>query len=98
MGGSLSAKNMPVRILISVMRQFSICFTTGLMPDLIFYSLSTMVSRTAMSFTYDFSITLESRLNMFHVEFNSLHFEINCRDISIEELPYTDSELTKFKS
>ena len=53
---------------------------------------------TGNSFTYDFLIISESRLNMFHVEFNSLHFEINCRDISIEELPYTDSELAKYKS
>ena len=53
---------------------------------------------TGNSFTYDFSITSESRLNMFHVEFNSLHFEINGREISIEELPYTNSELAKFKS
>lgn len=53
---------------------------------------------TGNCFTYEFSITSESGLDMFHVEFNSLHFEINCRDISIEELPYTDSELAKFKS
>lgn len=53
---------------------------------------------TGNSFTYDFSITSESRLDMFHVEFNSLHFEINCRDITIEELPYTDFELAKFTS
>ena len=45
---------------------------------------------TGNCFTYDFSITSESRLDMLHVEFNSLHFEINCRDISMEELPYTD--------
>lgn len=49
------------------------------------------------SFAYDFSITSESRLNMFHVEFNSLHFEISCRDITVEELPYSESELAKFK-
>ncbi|MBD5238837.1 MAG: hypothetical protein HDS64_03580 [Bacteroidales bacterium] len=42
---------------------------------------------TGNCFTYEFSITSESRLNMFHVEFNSLHFEINCSDISIEALP-----------
>lgn len=53
---------------------------------------------TGNSFTYNFSITTESRLDMFHVEFDSLHFEINCRDISIEELPYTDSEFAKFES
>ena len=46
---------------------------------------------TGNSFTYDFSIKQEPRLDMFHVEFNSLHFEINCHDIAIEELPYTDS-------
>ena len=53
---------------------------------------------TGNSFTYNFSITTESRLDMFHVEFDSLHFEINCRDISIEELPYTDSNLANSES
>ena len=52
-------------------------------------------------FTYDFSIATESRIDMFQVEFNSRHFEINCRDISIEDchiltlnLPNLNHEVT----
>ena len=42
---------------------------------------------TGNCFTYDFSIATESRLYMFHVEFNSRHFEINCCEIYIEDCP-----------
>ena len=56
---------------------------------------------TGNCFTYDFSIATESRLDMLHVELNSLHFEINCRDISIEDchiltlnLPNLNHEVT----
>ncbi len=51
---------------------------------------------TGNSFAYELRIYKEHRGDLLAVEFNSLHLKVVCRDISIEELPYTDSELAKF--
>lgn len=50
------------------------------------------------SFTYDFSIHKTGRGDLLTVSFNSLHLEVHCRDISVEENPYTEEELKRFKS
>ena len=52
---------------------------------------------TGNSFTYELHIYKEHRGDLLAVEFNSLHLKVVCSDISVEENPYTDEELERFK-
>lgn len=48
------------------------------------------------SFTFDFKICSAGRGDLLLVSFNSLHLEIICRNIQIEEIPYSEEEAKKF--
>ena len=50
------------------------------------------------SFTYELRIYKEHRGDLLAVEFNSLHLKVVCSDIAVEENPYTDEELEKYRT
>lgn len=47
--------------------------------------------------TQKLQVDLKNPFDMCHAKSNPLHYEFNCRDISIVELPYLE-ELNKFKN
>lgn len=51
---------------------------------------------TGNSFTQIMSIYSEHRGDLLTVEFNSLHLQVSCSDIEVEEYPYTEEELKRF--